>query len=1369
MLGDVPRDYDIRALAASFTDVYHEHQSRLNSYEKPGHMEYVYSDPALNVEHPPHLTRLPAGVETIRMENWWVLANKFLHKKLKLRHEKALLMKLASITALRPWKSKGPVVPYQLTLYPPLSGYDDLYAERYVAIFDSMKYRFPDTNLEKMTVGRYSDSPNITLRARGMEYLRAQREIPPAKDFHDHEKKKIIIDLQPERWPLVLAKVFGLKVEDVEEDAAPLTPQLTELDLVESQIDAIEEKLMAYRREHPGGPKDMMAIAKLMGRGKEYDDLLRMRFKLEAGSRTNPGGKFDRHIRIEEYTSRLIYDKNGNVEDTESLDSDEVEFYSYSIEDFEDLDDLLDAAVDDLRQWGINDLSQERYSEGDTVYGYSTVTMDPVQSDIQYEKVAEIYDWPQAEGQELLDRFLNLMGRRVIKYDVTEEAGQLPAMTELDALQSAIDDIEIDIIRYRREHPEAPQDLLAVAKLMGRGKEYDALLRKRFELEPEMRTNPVEWGVVPERPIAEVDAFWHGRAMRREHQPWIDYKGVRYPMDEVAVHKGKIENYEIYEYWLYNYPIARVLYYPKHEERLLTFAIHPSHVGVSINRLRGIIKIGKELYPLSDLGTFVDEYDYDAGMGRVYWVRELRGQKIEVWPISTDINSALSMLIRPHIVDVEEPHPGKIQAPERGLVELEEEIDALETEILTYRREHPGSPRDLMAVAKLMGKGEEYDELLRKRYRLFDSRENPLPCGSRERKNPVLLKRKPRKVKPLIIERHSFEKVTKHGDVEELPSMAYNRYYDCTGDASKDVAEFLLREGVTATEGERYEGSSAYWIDVEDVYPGEPEPHVTYELIDFDDDFLDEVHLYLSLDENGVVSDVAEQMVRREVWLKKRAFDYFFGSKDWIDVDRSKTSMYSGREALDVYRDTYHFPSRFGIMHYEDTLIHETVSEIGSGEHRSREWQVHIDNWQVIASHEMDPPMLVLIQPIDAKYRPFWWKRVTEILAEAAERYRSQLLEELEVVWAQGDTYYMLEHKSGVGIRFGRKLEIPLGMSDEEAQEFLARFFIKDVPEEETPLEIEKSELMEVEEEIDNLERQMMAYRGEHPEAPKDMSKLAEAMGFGKKYDDLLRKRFGLEERENPLKMARGKRKTARERLGSRSTYRGFKGAKRGGGAPGLSGTPGMSGVLGSGISGSGTVLYGQDFTTSQASFDRGVRVTKHIYNEDGELEDSIPLSADKYPHVYDDNTPGWVRAAEDILTYRPIDLDDSSMPQTATFYTGIVKEEEFEGESGMRYEAEYIIEVEDWPEMDDLVEYVKKHMKAIDIEEETAPLAAPTGELAEVQARIDALEGEMMAYRREHPGAPSELHLLAKLIGKFKEYDGLLRQRYVLEHEEET
>lgn len=107
---------------------------------------------------------------------------------------------------------------------------------------------------------------SIDPEARYNEVLRQVREI-------------LDVGLCEKRVELSLPPDFVVK--DVEEEIPPILYGATELDAVQRQIDAIEEKLMAYRREHPGSPRDLMAVAKLIGRAKEYDDLLRRRFCTE--------------------------------------------------------------------------------------------------------------------------------------------------------------------------------------------------------------------------------------------------------------------------------------------------------------------------------------------------------------------------------------------------------------------------------------------------------------------------------------------------------------------------------------------------------------------------------------------------------------------------------------------------------------------------------------------------------------------------------------------------------------------------------------------------------------------------------------------------------------------------------------------------------------------------------------------------------------------------------------------------------------------------------------------------------------------------------------------------------------------------------
>jgi hypothetical protein len=87
----------------------------------------------------------------------------------------------------------------------------------------------------------------------------------------------------------VTIRFRGEKWQDpTKEVVGPIGPQNKALYEVQEEIDAIEERLMAYRREHPGGPKDMMEIARKVGVHKEYDKLLRKRFRLEQKVRGNP-------------------------------------------------------------------------------------------------------------------------------------------------------------------------------------------------------------------------------------------------------------------------------------------------------------------------------------------------------------------------------------------------------------------------------------------------------------------------------------------------------------------------------------------------------------------------------------------------------------------------------------------------------------------------------------------------------------------------------------------------------------------------------------------------------------------------------------------------------------------------------------------------------------------------------------------------------------------------------------------------------------------------------------------------------------------------------------------------------------------------
>jgi len=119
----------------------------------------------------------------------------------------------------------------------------------------------------------------------------------------------------------------------------------------------------------------------------------------------------------------------------------------------------------------------------------------------------------------------------VILIDVVEETEEiLPETTPMALVQDKIDAIEMEIARYCNTHPKAPSDIMSVAKLLGKGKEYDNLLRKEHAIDTAMK------------PLAEnnmmLEEIKREIAVYRENHPELSNRRI-----ELADRIGKRETY----------------------------------------------------------------------------------------------------------------------------------------------------------------------------------------------------------------------------------------------------------------------------------------------------------------------------------------------------------------------------------------------------------------------------------------------------------------------------------------------------------------------------------------------------------------------------------------------------------------------------------------------------------------------------------------------------------------------------------------------------------------------------------------------------------------------------------------------------------
>jgi hypothetical protein len=119
----------------------------------------------------------------------------------------------------------------------------------------------------------------------------------------------------------------------------------------------------------------------------------------------------------------------------------------------------------------------------------------------------------------------------VILMDVVEETEEiLPETTPMALVQDKIDAIEMEIARYCNTHPKAPSDIMSVAKLLGKGKEYDNLLRKEHAIDTAMK------------PLAEnnmmLEEIKREIAVYRENHPELSNRRI-----ELADRIGKREAY----------------------------------------------------------------------------------------------------------------------------------------------------------------------------------------------------------------------------------------------------------------------------------------------------------------------------------------------------------------------------------------------------------------------------------------------------------------------------------------------------------------------------------------------------------------------------------------------------------------------------------------------------------------------------------------------------------------------------------------------------------------------------------------------------------------------------------------------------------
>jgi hypothetical protein len=71
--------------------------------------------------------------------------------------------------------------------------------------------------------------------------------------------------------------------KDIEEKVSDISKSgyFEALEIIQKDIDVTEMKLFSYQRDHQGLPRDLGEVAKIMGIGEKYDDLLRKQFFFE--------------------------------------------------------------------------------------------------------------------------------------------------------------------------------------------------------------------------------------------------------------------------------------------------------------------------------------------------------------------------------------------------------------------------------------------------------------------------------------------------------------------------------------------------------------------------------------------------------------------------------------------------------------------------------------------------------------------------------------------------------------------------------------------------------------------------------------------------------------------------------------------------------------------------------------------------------------------------------------------------------------------------------------------------------------------------------------------------------------------------------
>jgi hypothetical protein len=110
------------------------------------------------------------------------------------------------------------------------------------------------------------------------------------------------------------------------------------------------------------------------------------------------------------------------------------------------------------------------------------------------------------------------------------EFNLLPHEELLAAIEERIDLIEGGVNTYKREHADAPSNLMSVAKLLGKGKEYDNLLRKNFEIDTAMKSL--------KETTEMLDGIKREIAVYRENHPELPNRRI-----ELADRVGKREAY----------------------------------------------------------------------------------------------------------------------------------------------------------------------------------------------------------------------------------------------------------------------------------------------------------------------------------------------------------------------------------------------------------------------------------------------------------------------------------------------------------------------------------------------------------------------------------------------------------------------------------------------------------------------------------------------------------------------------------------------------------------------------------------------------------------------------------------------------------